>query len=223
MTKIARFYNMRADLVNNGQIRTESIAIKNIWEKNGSIFLDIYFHRLKKSFVFDSAFVSNLYDVSQDKGYNDIKKFAADFKKPPQKATIEKEQPHLQKEEGGLLAPLRQDIAMMMFVARCSHKPTLLKEKIIIDYIRSQIKASQKISETYLKHFIYSVSCNEDDFYRGLSTLKRKKPHDAEHFLREIIKICISDGNLHYTERTYIADIFQALRQEGLHLPADII
>ena len=218
-----KFYNIRANLINNGRIYTETVAIKNIWEKNGSLFLDIYFHRLKKSFVFDSAFISYLYDINQDKGYDDIKKFAADFKSKPPTTSAKNDKLQLPKEEGGLLAPLKTDISMMMFVARCSHTPTVLKEKIIIDYICSQIKEAQSLSETYIKHFIHTLNCSEEAFYCGLTKLKSKKPQEAEHFLREVIKICLSDGNLHYTERTYIADIFQALRQEGLQFPADII
>ena len=214
---------MSVDLINNGQIYTESIAIKNIWEKNGSLFLDIYFHRLKKSFVFDSAFISNLYDVSQDKGYDDLKKFADEFKKAAQEPANPPLKKSSVKEEGGVLESLRTDIAMMMFVARCSHKQTMLKEKIILDYIRTKVKAAQKFSESYLRHFIYDISCTEDDFYNGLKQLKSKKPQEAEYLLREMIKICLSDGNFHYTERTYIADVFQALRQEGLRLPADMI
>ena len=79
------------------------------------------------------------------------------------------------------------------------------------------------MSESYLRHFIADLSCTEDDFYNGLENIKSKTPKEAVAFLREMIKICLSDGRLHYIERTYLSDIFQLLRNEGVSVPTDLI
>ena len=51
---------------------------------------------------------------------------------------------------------------------------------------------------------------------------KRIQPKDAEFLLKEIVKLCLSDGQIHYNERMYLADIVQTLRLEGLRIPKNL-
>ena len=55
-----KFYNIKINLIKNGHIYAENVAIRNVWEKESNIFFDIYFHRLNKSFVFDSVFIHDI-------------------------------------------------------------------------------------------------------------------------------------------------------------------
>ena len=57
-----KFYNMMLHLIKNNKIYEENVAVKNVWEKDGNTFLDIYFYRRRKSYIFDSVFVHDIYD-----------------------------------------------------------------------------------------------------------------------------------------------------------------
>ena len=39
-----KFYNMLIHLVRNDKLYKENVAIKNVWQKEGNTFLDIYFY-----------------------------------------------------------------------------------------------------------------------------------------------------------------------------------
>lgn len=219
-----KFYNMEIRLIKNGQLHKEHVAIRNIWEKDSNIFLDIYFHRLQKSFIFDSVFVRDIFDLSRDIYYKDIKKFTADFynsakeNKLSDTLSISKT-----KKSRGILSSISDDIMLLLFVSIIWKDKLEIKEKIIIEYIKNNISAASSLSERYIKNYLSSLKPKVNDFYSILSKLKSKQPHEAERLLREAIKICLSDGYLHYNERMYLADIIQALREEGLkihlHLP----
>ena len=43
-----------------------------------------------------------------------------------------------------------------------------------------------------------------------------KNPDEAEEMVKEIVKICLADGQLHYNEKLYLAEIFQTLREQGV-------
>lgn len=40
------FYNMLVHLIANGKTREENVAVKNIWQKDNLVFLDLYFYRI---------------------------------------------------------------------------------------------------------------------------------------------------------------------------------
>ena len=50
------FYNMLVHLIANGKTREENVAVKNIWQKDNLVFLDLYFYRIKRSQVIDSVY-----------------------------------------------------------------------------------------------------------------------------------------------------------------------
>ena len=75
----------------------------------------------------------------------------------------------------------------------------------------------------YLRKILSDIRPEPVDFYRAVTSLKRKTPIEAECFLKEIVKVCQTDGFLNYTERMYLADVAQFLRQEGLKLPEKLL
>ena len=217
-----KFYNMRVDLINNGKIYTENVAIRNVWEKDSGIFFDIYCHRLKKSFVFDALFIHGIYDINRDKVYNDISLFINDYK--TLNSDEEEIKPILKKQNSyGIFETIKDDVIILLFMSRRWHENEHLKNKIIIDYILNHCDKSKDFSEQYIRNFISRLQPEMDDFYQALNTLKSKSIAEAEDFLREIIKICISDGHMHYSERMYLADIIHILRSEGMSVPNDLL
>ena len=217
-----KFYNIQVNLIKNGQIYKEHVAIRNMWSKGRSIFLDIYFYRLQKSFVFDSVFVHDIVDLSRDKVYTDINKFFQDFTHVsasdlPQD-TIKPTKPSRK----DILSPLKDDVMLLSFMAALWPDKQDIKERIIIDYIKHNLEQASSLSERYLKSYIVDIHSNNNDFYNILPKLKSKQPHQAELLLKEAVKICLSDGYLQYNERMYLADIMQALREYGLKIKIDL-
>lgn len=214
-TKV-HFYNMLIHLVRNNRIYEENVAIRNIWEKDGNIFFDIYFYRRRKSYIFDSVFIHDITDLSNEKYYKDIKSFVKDFKLINQD-NVPLPETKIYAPAIKLFENIAADIEIMLFVSMCEIGKLLpVKEKIIIEYIRNKIPQSANLSHQYISGFLKSLNYNEKIFYNALNQLKRKPPEAAEHLLNEVIKIALSDGKLHYKEKWFLAEIWEQLRQDGL-------
>lgn len=219
-----KFYNMQVNLIKNGKIYAEKVAIKNIWEKEKNIFLDIYFHRLNKSFIFDAVFIHDIVDMSRDRYYKDIRAFARDFyNETSDDGTAVQAVAPAPKKEKGPLAAIKNDIVLLLFMARALGGKEVVKDKIVCAYIMQADDAAKNLSEKYLNDYLSSLNPTVDDFYKALKNIKSKSPEQAQFLLKEIVKICLADGYLHYAEKMYLADIIQALRVEGLKIPKDLI
>lgn len=217
-----KFFNMYVNLVKNGKIYGENAAIRNVWEKDKTFFFDIYLYRLKKSFIFEASYIHNLFDVSREKGYSDAASFVKDFftavqSKAPQQTAMPK------KSKDSPLETLKADLTILQFMSRLDKGNILLKNKIIFDYIKKSAPEMKNFSETYLRELLADIRPEPVDFYQSVQSLRRKTPDAAERFLKEIVKVCRTDGFLNYTERMYLADVAQFLRQEGLKLPEKLI
>ena len=68
-----------AHLIQNNRIYEENVAVKNIWQKDGNIFLDLYFYSRRKSYIFDAVFVHDIYDLSTEIAYRDMNEFLIAF------------------------------------------------------------------------------------------------------------------------------------------------
>lgn len=217
-----KFYNMQVNLIKNGRIYAEKAAIKNIWQKEDNILLDIYFHRLNKAFVFDSVFIHDIIDLNNDKYYTDIEVFAQDFAKASA-LSEDKKSKQSSKKESSLFDGIKNDLILLLFMARIFNRKEIIKEKIVCSYIQKSVKNGDTLSDKYLMNYIARINPTVDDFYLSLKNIKSKTPQQAKILLKEIIKICLSDGYLHYAEKMYLADIIQTLRVDGLKIPKNII
>ena len=61
-----RFYNMLVHLRTGSRPAEENVAVKNIWQKDNLVFMDLYFYRSKKSQVIDSVYVKDIFDLSTE-------------------------------------------------------------------------------------------------------------------------------------------------------------
>ena len=154
-----------------------------------------------------------------DKVYADVDEFIADFYSD---TDTEIEKNKQSKPDDSILSSVKNDIVILLFMARGLEYTNIIKEKIIFSYIQSRVKAASNFSEQYLHNFIKGINASQKDFYIALKQLKSKRPKDAEFLLKEIVKICLSDGQIHYNERMYLADIVQTLRLEGLRIPKNL-
>lgn len=217
-----RFYNMQVYFLKGDRIYSENVAIRNIWEKDDGIFFDIYVHRLKKSFVFDAVFIKEIMDLNGNVAYKSVEDFILDYKISA--TEVEKDE-YLRpvKSESTVLDRIRNDLIMLIFMADTWGKDIRIKDKIIYDYIFKEVAAAQNFSQQYIASYVSKIQPEAEDFYEALKSLKSKSPKQAEKLLKEIVKICRADGEMHYNERMYLADILYILRENGLKIPENLI
>lgn len=217
-----KFYNMQIYLLKGDRIYAENVAIRNIWEKDDGVFFDMYVHRLKKSFVFDAVFIKEIVDLNSNIAYKSIEDFIYAYKIPHDE-TEENDYLRTTKSESMVLDRIRNDLVMLIFMADTWGKDIRIKDKIIYDYILKEVTAAQNFSQQYITSYISKIQPEAEDFYEALKSLKSKSPKQAEKLLKEIVKICRADGEMHYNERMYLADIIYILRENGLKIPDNLI
>ena len=113
-TQAIRFYNMLIHLIKNNKLYEENVAIKNVWKKDNNIFLDIYFYRKQKSYIFDSVFVHDILDLSNEKYYKRIEDFLEDFAKTEEYIEVEKEAEL--KVDKKIFEPIGVDLIILSFL-----------------------------------------------------------------------------------------------------------
>ena len=177
-------------------------------------------HRLKKSFVFDSVFIREITDLNNNVKYPSIDAFLTDYNNSLNSEDIG---PKPIKSEKGILNKIRNDLILLVFMADAWGWEERIKDKIIYDYILKEIAAAENFSKQFISNYVSKIQPEREDFYEALNSLKSKTPKQAEALLREIVKICRVDGQMHYKERMYLADIIQSLRENGLKIPDNLI
>lgn len=214
--KPLKFYNMVVHLIQKDRIYEENAAVKNVWEKDGNTLFDIYFYRNRRSYVFDSAFIRDLVDLTTEKYYKNPQEFLRDFRASAEfENAAEDKEKNTPPVDGKMFEPLKTDLIIMIFMASCANGMSRIKEKIIYDYLTARIPASKNFSRQYISDYLNNIAPQERDFYEALDNIKSKHPDEAEELVRETVKICMSDGKLQYEEKKYLAEIFQVLREQG--------
>ena len=213
-TQAIRFYNMLIHLIKNNKLYEENVAIKNVWKKDNNIFLDIYFYRKQKSYIFDSVFVHDILDLTNERYYKRIEDFVEDFAEAEDSSDTEKEE--LVSIDKKIFEPIDVDLIILSFMAGCSGNYVPIKQKIIFDYILEQIPQTKNLSSQYLETYIESLAPDEKSFYKALSNINYQNPDAVEYLCQEVLKVCLADGRLHYREKLYLAEILQFLREAGI-------
>lgn len=217
-----KFYNLKIDIISNGRVCVETAAVRSVIDKESSQYFDIYIYRLKKAFIFEKNFIRRIYDLSRDKIYTDMDKFIADFNHELSQsdddgnsATVLAKK--LQRSEE-MLRPILSDIILMLFIARIDIDNGQLKEKVIFEYITSKLPQAKILSLVYIQKYLNSITVERDDFYRHLPNIRSKNKDEANDFYQTVLKICLSDGRMHYAERLYLAEIVQFFRLHDIDL-----
>lgn len=214
-----KFYNMLLHLIKNNKIYEENVAVKNVWEKDGNTFLDIYFYRRRKSYIFDSVFVHDIYDRTTEKYYKNIKDFAKDFmeqigmaEKAPEQADV------WEMVDQKIFEPIDVDLLLLAYMARAGQNYTPLKQHIILDYILDNVPQTRSLSQQYLNTYIESLKPDEKGFYEAIAYIDYRRPDKVKNLCQEILKVCLSDGRLHYREKLRLAEILQSCREAGINI-----
>ena len=129
----------------------------------------------------------------------------------------------LKKNENSILNRIRNDLILLVFMADAWGYDGNIKDKIIYDYVVKEVAAAKSFSKQFISNYVSMIQPETKDFYEALMSIKSKSPKQAERLLNEIIKICRVDGQMHYKERMYLADIIYILRENGLKIPDKLI
>ncbi len=215
--KLLRFYNMHIHLMKDNRLVMERAAVKRLLQKAGNTFFDIYIYRDRKSYIFDSHFIHDLSNEVTGQYYESPEKFIKEYYKKEEVAQSAAEQPKLDVNIE-ILKPLKIDLNIMVYVAKCEKgKVTPVKEKIIFDYIQNILPTTKNLSQQYLQACLYEIHPSIEHFYEALKNIISKTPEEATNLLRECVKICLSDGRLHYNEKVCLAELVQILRDNGVN------
>lgn len=213
------FYNMLVHIVFKNRVSEENVAVKNAWEKNGTLFFDFYFYRAKKGKLIDAALVRDLYDLNTEKYYYSAQNFYQEFLQSREIAAA-----HADKKPKAnpivvdvkQLESIKDDLIILTFMAKCNSSFTEIKIKTIRNYITRLRPETKTLSEQYINAYLKDLNPDEDDFYLSLINIKTKTPEEATALAAEAFKVSASDGAVMYNERIYLAELLQALREYGL-------
>lgn len=213
------FYNMLVHIVFKNRVSEENVAVKNAWEKNGTLFFDLYFYRAKKGKLIDAALVRDLYDLNTEKYYYSAQNFYQEFL---QSRELAAEQSEKKPKANPIVVDVKQlesikdDLIILTFMAKCNSSFTEIKIKTIRNYITRLRPETETLSEQYINAYLKDLNPDEDDFYLSLINIKSKTPEAATNLAKEAFKVSASDGAIMYNERIYLAELLQALREYGL-------
>lgn len=212
------FYNLIANLLFNNELHEENIAIRNVWQKGDANFLNVYFYSTKKSKVLESNYFHDIYDLSTEKYYKDINAFIEEFLETQKRHELQKQDTKDEKVEirYTYLENFRPAVLILIFFSRLNPNLMNVKINVIKEYIKSKQPKAEKFSNQYIEAYIKSITPSIDDFYQSLEELKRYSSEDVEDMAREAVKISVTDGVVHYEEKIFLAELFQALREYGI-------
>ena len=196
------FYNMLVHIVFKNRVSEENVAVKNAWEKNGTLFFDLYFYRAKRGKLLDAALVRDLYDLNTEKYYYSAQNFYQDFLQSRRLAAEQAEEikkPAPVVIDVKQLEAVRDDLIILIFLAKCNANFTDIKTRAIREYITRVRPQSQALSEQYVNSYLKSLNPDEEDFYRSLNNLKAKTPEEAAALAllrsaRPMAQSCITKG-----------------------------
>lgn len=211
-----KFYNMLIHLVRNDKLYKENVAIKNVWRKEGNTFLDIYFYRKRKSYIFDSVFIHDILDLSNEKYYKNIDDFIADFQ--DQNTVDEKNNSTANITDKKIFEKINTELIILSFMAKCCGNYTQIKEKIIFDYILKSIPRAKILSNQYLNAYIATLNPSEKDFYSAIDSMNYQNAKSIKKMCFDVLKVCLADGRMHYSEKKYLAELLQNMREAGIKI-----
>ena len=219
MTNNVRFYNLLAHIKSGDDVREENVALKNIWDHGGNIMLNLYFYRDKSSKVIDSAYIKDIINLNTEKLYTSCSVLLRDYnefklqqiptgERPARKIPVNLE----------LLEVLKDDIIILLYIAKCIDYFSEIKKRTILQYIEQHHPQPQSLSQNYIESCLKSLHPTTEEFYEAAEHLSKKTPEEAEELMQAAVKICIGDGFMAYNEKIYLAELLQILREQGVEL-----
>lgn len=213
-----KFYNVLAHINYKNRLIEENVAVKNVWLKDDTVLLDLYFYRNQKSYVIDRVFIHDLTDLSTEKYYanpeNFIKDFFSDGKNEIALHPSLTNKPLVIDKK--VFEDIDVELVILTFLANRGAGFSEIKEKALHDYILANKPTTTNLSPQYMHAYLIGIKPSEEDYYKALDQLKTRTPEQATNIVLGSMKVCLSDGQFHYNEKLYIAELLQVLREQGL-------
>lgn len=216
MAENLKFYNILAHINYKNRLLEETVAVKKIWLKDDSTFFDLYFYRNRKSYVIEKAFIHDLVDLTNEVYYDKVDKFIEDYFSDQEIDLHPSLTAKPQIIEPKIFEAIETDLIILTFLANCAGDFSEIKERALEDYILSHQPPTSNLSSQYMHTYLSQVKPGVDDYYAALNKLSAKTPEQATEIVKGAFKVCLSDGQLHYQEKLYIAEMLQILREQGL-------
>ncbi len=214
-----KFYDLKIGLWQNGRVVYERAAVRSIKEKKGIYYFDIFLYRWQKLSTYDQGFIQDIYDELTGKKYTEMQDFLDDYiGKTDSGKTSQEDLTKRINDSRDILKPLWNELCLMLFMARLDIDNEQLKESVIYDYLQSHLIEPEKVTIAYVRKYLNKVKLSVDDFYQSLAYLKDQNPDKIAEIYRTVMRICLSDGRLHYIERLYLAEIVQFFRLQNINL-----
>lgn len=216
------FHNLEASMVLDGKVVVENIAVKNVWHKGVNVLFDVYVYTQDRSIILDSLFIRQIEDLSAGKKYPLVKGFIQDFLdfKYDKKSSFKVQE---KEDDEKLFDDWKNEIAILVFIAKYDSGLTDVKIGVIGDYLRSVNQEFKKMSDDFLRDYILNLDVLEKDFYDALAVLDSKNSKEALKIFTEAVKVSASDGYIDYDERRYIAEVGQKLRELDVSLNGCVV
>ena len=206
-----KFYNLIVSFIDSSGLEAENVALKKIWEQGGNIMVELYFYKNKSSRVVDGAFIKSVIDLSTEAEFFSAKSLLEEY--------IKIKQLHQKKEKYAeqlkIFLDIRDDIIILLYVGKVIDYYSEIKKQTIINYIQKKYE-NQMLTSQFIEGHLQMINPNKEDFYNAVKNLSKKTPEEAEDLVKEVVKICLSDGFLRYKEKICIAEILQNLREQGV-------
>lgn len=215
MSPNLKFYNLIVHLSYQNKIIEENLAVKNVWKRGDNIIFNLYFYRTKKSVVVDSALIRDIFDLNTEKYYKNAKEFLKDYFYID-KESINNDKYNQPLQDNRLLKKIGIDITILVFFAKRYADFGAIKLQSIRNYINLCEPRTTSLSVQYMDSYLKGLNPSVEDFYHALNLLETKTPEEATRLANESIKVCLADGQIHYNEKVYLADMMQILREKGL-------
>lgn len=222
MAEKLKFYNILAHINYKNRLLEETVAVKKVWLKDNSTFFDLYFYRNHKSYVIEKAFIHDMVDLTSEVYYDTADKFIKDYFSDREIDLHPSLTAKPQIIEAKVFEAIETDLVILTFLANCAGDFSEIKERALEDYILMHQPPSSNLSSQYMRSYISQIKPSPDNYYEALVKLSAKTPTQATGIVKGAFKVCLSDGQLHYQEKLYIAEMLQILREQGLEPDIDL-
>lgn len=226
----SNFTRLKANILFNNTLREEPISIRNVWKKGANYYFDVLFYASKQTRVLDISYFHDIYDTKTRRYYKDMQLFIKDFEaakaeQDTRQALSTPDEPLQQNRPWNedkaashyqYLNEIRNEAIILKFFAKLNPNLADVKQRVIIDYIKSAKPNTANFSRQYIEAFVATLPYDKDDFYDSLDKLEHTNEEHIEYLVHEAAKISAADGAIHYEEKRFLAELLQSLREHGL-------
>ena len=135
----------------------------------------------------DCSYYGYIFDLSTEKFYASPELFIRDYCAfvSSQGSETESELPETPQFDFKHLEPIKDNLIILTFMAKCTADFNRIKNKAIRDYIFRCLPQTKALSDQYISSYLKDLNPNEDNFLTAVDNLKAKSPEEVEELIKE--------------------------------------